>query len=131
MDLLLDIAIVAAYGTALVAAYRRWRWLGPIGIAVAATVGLLAWGTLDWRRPHTDLVQLPPFNDWQCHSIILLPSLLFITLIAMVALRLVRPLPQLWRTQLAAVFVGLAVGFLPAAFLALYMGVGLLACDTL
>ncbi len=123
--------ILAAYAVALVAAHRRWRWYGPLGLALAVALLAAAWGTVEWRRPHTDPVQLTSFDDWQCHSLTVIPALLVFTGVGLVALRLVRSLPSTWRTQLLAVIVSFAVAFYPAAFLQLYVGVQLWACDTL
>ncbi len=88
-------------------------------------------GTLEWRRPHTDPVQLAPFDDWKCHSLDVLPMLLIFTAAGLGALRLVRPHASSWRVQLVAVGAAFALAIVPAALLQLYVGIQLWACDTL
>jgi|ERR1041384_892708 NADH:ubiquinone oxidoreductase subunit 2 (subunit N) len=130
MTLPLLIVVLLVYAVALVAAFRRWRWLGPVSIGLIAVVASMAWGTFEWHRPHTDSIQLSRFQDWRCHTISVVPSLVLLTLAGLAALRIVRTEPK-WYGQLAAVVLGFGVAFWPAALLLLYTGVGLLACDTL
>jgi hypothetical protein len=123
--------VLAAYGAAMVLTYRRWRWYGPVGLALLVAIVCAAWGTWDWHRPHTDYVKLPPLTDWQCHSLDVLPWLIAFTAAGLVALRLVRPLSSKVGAQLFAVALSFTVIFFPAALLELYVTVQVMACDTL
>ena len=130
-ELLVTIFGLAVYAVALVATYRRWRWLGPLGLALAVALLLMVWGTWDWRQPHTNSVPLTPFEDWQCYTLPPIPVLLALTGVGLLALRLVRSLAPTWRNQLGAVVASFALAFYPLAFLLLYFGIQVFACDTL
>jgi hypothetical protein len=132
MALLLIVVILATYAIALVASYRRWHWFGPPLLAFTVMLGVIVWGTIEWRQPHTDAVRQPTaFADWQCHSLPLVPTLLLFTAVGVFALVLVRAAAPRWHIQLIAVGASYALAFWPAALLLLYVGVGLLGCDTL
>ena len=131
MSLLMPILLLASYGAALVAVHRRWRWEGVLALAALVALSWMVVGTLEWRRPHTDPVQLAPFDDWKCHSLDVLPMLLIFTAAGLGALRLVRPHASSWRVQLVAVGAAFALAIVPAALLQLYVGIQLWACDTL
>ena len=128
---LVTISGLAVYAVALVATYRRWRWLGPLSLALAFALLLIVWGTLDWRKPHTNMVRLTPFEDWQCYTLPPILVLLALTGVGLLALHLGRFLAPTWRNQLGAVVVSFALAFYPLAILLLYWGVQVFACDTL
>jgi len=126
MAWLLLFVIVAVYAILVVASYRRWRWFGPPLLALIVALGFMVWGTIEWRRPHTDPWNNFGFADWQCHSLDLVPSLLLFTAVGMLALLLVRAATTKWSIQLIAVGASFALAFFPAVLLLLNVG-----CDTL
>ena len=119
---------VAAYGAALVFAFRRWRWFGIAALAAGVLLTEAILGTWAVLRPHED--GYPYARHWECHSLTMLPVVMILSAAGALALRIAGRRAG-WGVQLGAVAMAFAVALLPAIYVGLYWVVQDLGCDTL
>lgn len=127
---MLALPLLFAYALVVAATHRRWDRTGVVVASLMILLADVARGTFEWWRPHQDWAASRRF-DWACHATGAPALLLVLTPGVLLALHLFRDHSRSLWEQMAVVVVACLVLALPTAFVILWWGVGVLACDTL
>jgi hypothetical protein len=121
--------LVAVYVAAATLGYHRWRAAGVVGACAVFVAVELAWGTIEWRLPHTEFE--PRWSDWGCHAVGALPVFLLLGAGIYAAQRLTRTQVTSFGARLAISVLALAVLSFPLIGIMIYWNIMFLGCDTL